>query len=236
MTLHPETWMESEQLGRFYPEYQKTYDFPGNFIDQDHRELHTTSVNGMLAAKIKGRLREADALKLYEMAYFSDGPILEIGTYHGLSSSIMAAALKNAKSTKRIISVDLNKGLSDLAHRNLASLALEDFVTFETDDGTSYLSKAATDQKRFAFVFVDHSHEYAHVKEAARRLHGVTTPAGFVLFHDFNDPRNVDPERSDYGVYDGVIDGLDRREFQFAGTYGCACLFQRRPLQQGVQG
>jgi hypothetical protein len=55
-----------------------------------------------------GKLRSADAAKLYEMAYFSEGDVLELGTYQGLSSTIMGEALSDAKSEYQVYTADLN--------------------------------------------------------------------------------------------------------------------------------
>src|ERR1700728_4334116 len=45
---------------------------------------------------IPGWLAPEDALKLYELAYFSPGPILEIGMYCGRSTTILATAVADS--------------------------------------------------------------------------------------------------------------------------------------------
>ncbi len=231
--LHPDTWLTADQLGQVYPPYRKTFPFETDMIDDAHEALRAASVNGMLRGNLKGSLREADALKIYELAYFSPGPILELGTYHGLSASIIATALKNAQSPFTLTSVDLHKELSDLAARNLKSLGLEAYATFDTSDGTAYLDRLAAEGRTFGFVFIDHSHQYGHVQAACERLADLVMPSAFVLFHDFNDPRNSDPAETEYGVYQGVIDGIETTAFEFAGIYGCTALYRRRPLREG---
>jgi hypothetical protein len=227
-SVHPETWLRASELGHTYPPYQKTYDFTGEFIDADHRGLHENSFNGLLRGKIKGSLREADALKIYELAYFTSGPVLEVGTYHGLSASIIATALRNAGSPHRLTTVDLHKGLSDLAARNLTAAGLSELVTFDTSDGTRYLDGLIERGAQFGFAFIDHSHEYSHTKEAAERLSDLIIAGGYALFHDFNDPRNNEPTYKDYDVYQAVIDGLHSTAFAFAGVYGCTALYTRK--------
>ena len=61
---------------------------------------------------------------------------------------------------------------------------------------------------------------------ACRLLPGVLEPGAFCLFHDYNDPRNADPLDDDYGVYQGVTDGLAPARFSFWGIYGCTGLFR----------
>jgi predicted O-methyltransferase YrrM len=47
-----------------------------------------------LSRRVPGWLRPEDALKLYELAYYATGPILEIGTYRGKSGTLMAIAAR----------------------------------------------------------------------------------------------------------------------------------------------
>jgi predicted O-methyltransferase YrrM len=176
---------------------------------------------------ITGYLRAADALKLYELAYFVQGPILELGTFHGLSASIIAAALKNSASGMPFTSVDLSESCSVLAQQNLEARGLARYATFVASEGSSYLDSAIAQQRAFDFIFVDHSHSYQHVREACTRLGQVSAPGAYILFHDFNDPRNADDARDDYGVFDAVVDEFRSGPLEFCGIYGCAALYHR---------
>jgi hypothetical protein len=66
------------------------------------------------------------------------------------------------------------------------------------------------------------------VKSACIALPQVQNPGAFCLFHDYNDKRNMDPGCDDYGVYQGVRDGLDPARFAFWGIFGCTGLFRLR--------
>jgi hypothetical protein len=79
----------------------------------------------------------------------------------------------------------------------------------------------------FDFAFIDHSHAYEHVYDVCRSLDKVLRHGAFCLFHDFNDPRNAAAEEIEYGVYQGVFEGLDLSSFEFWGIYGCTGLFRR---------
>ena len=57
---------------------------------------------------IEGLLYTEDAQKLYELAWFAPGPVLEIGTYCGQSTAVLAKALAAAGSPHRIVSVDVD--------------------------------------------------------------------------------------------------------------------------------
>ena len=64
-------------------------------------------------------------------------------------------------------------------------------------------------------------------RHRSRRAAGPSQGPGFALFHDFNDPRNSMEEVADYGVYQGVMDGLRTDRWEFWGIYGCTGLFRR---------
>ena len=176
---------------------------------------------------IPGWLRREDALKLYELTYFSDGDILELGSFHGLSTSILANACRNSSSPKHIDTIDLDPSCTTAAKANLESLGLLDYVTIQTGDATVAVKNYIEAGKKFGFIFIDHSHEYQPCLDVCKMLDEVTMPGGFCLFHDFNDSRNRDPEDTDYGVYQAVQDGLNHEKFEFYGIYGCTGLYRR---------
>src|SRR5260370_7668908 len=107
ISLPPETYLGAEQLGAVYAEYQPTFPIPGGFINSHHRFLSTAinPTNGAvllrapgllehsIGIEINGWLRTADALKLYELAYHCNGPILKLGTYKQLTTFISPQAL-----------------------------------------------------------------------------------------------------------------------------------------------
>src|ERR1700723_2800610 len=132
--LSPESWLSVDQIGHTFPSYKKTFLYHGDLIDAYHRLLETKGAGGMLKGDVEGNLRQADALKLYEMAFFSNGDILELGTFSGLSASIMATAVKNAGSACRITSVDLHDSAGIRSKRNLTELGLEEYVNFVASD------------------------------------------------------------------------------------------------------
>jgi predicted O-methyltransferase YrrM len=177
-------------------------------------------------ATVPGWLMHADALKLYEMAWFSDGDILELGCYHGLSTMIMAQAVRDRGSASRIFSVDLDPGSLAATLRTLRTHNLADRATLYCSDAAQAVHDFARQQSRFAFAFVDHSHRYEHVLPVCQALPSALAPGAFVLFHDYNNPHNRDDKQIHYQVYQAVNDGLDRDRFSFCGIYGCTALYQ----------
>jgi len=234
---HTQTWLSIEDLGSRILPYLPTYDFSSPHIDEAHGAIANATLNedsliqmpngGWFASAIQGWLRREDALKLYELAYFASGDILELGSYHGLSTSIIARAALNSCKPKHIESVDLDPACTKATKNNLKRLGLLKLVNVRTADAVVAIEEYAAKQAQFGFVFIDHSHAYQPVYDACKALGRVTSPGGFWLFHDFNDHRNRDTTNKDYGVYQAVVDSLDMNQFEFYGIYGCTGLFRR---------
>lgn len=223
LNRHPETWIPPEQSGLDFPPYRKTFDFPGEFIDSSHAAYARATSSGLIETGIPGWLRPADALKLYEMAYFSQGPILELGAYQGLSTSILAQGQYNAGHARTIVSMDSDSAALDQARLNLGDLAK--YCNFVPGDARITCDRLKQNSRTFWFAFVDHSHSYELVYTACVDVKTLIVPGGFALFHDFNDPRNgKDPN---YGVYQAVVDAFSDDSFVFYGIYGCTGLYRR---------
>jgi SAM-dependent methyltransferase len=239
MHRHPDTFLELNRLGSTIPPYQPNYEFTGEFVNASQRAISNYPLqDGVLIQKknrrwfgevIPGWLRSEDALKLYELCYFCEGDILEFGCYHGLSTSIIAHAVRDSKRPRKIFTVDISDAAIDETKRHLRSLRLGGNVTALCNDAASATKDFVLKASRFGFIFVDHAHDFQSVYEVCRELGSIVMPGAFCLFHDFNDFRNGDPEYTDYAVYQGVIQGLDRGRFEFWGIYGCTGLYRSCP-------
>ena len=230
LTRHPETRLTLRQTAwdrRFRMVYRKTYPFEGRYIDARHRQFTTCPRRrGMIDIGIPGWLLPADALKLYEMVYFCGGDVLELGTYRGLSATVALEASVAAGLDNKLISIDLDFASTQAGEATLAGRPGAERAYFFCSSADQSLAKFVEAERRFRFCFIDHSHRYADVLSACRFLPGVLEPGAFCLFHDYNDPRNASRKHDDYGVYQGVADGLDPALFQFWGVYGCTGLFR----------
>ncbi len=228
---HARTWLTLEETRpdrRFCMPYLKTYDFDAAFIDEAQTALaHAPTKLGMIDIGIAGWLLPADACKLYEMAYYCGGDCLELGTFRGLSASVLLGASAAAGLDNIVVSIDLDPGAPGAARGVLAGRPGAERARFFSTDGEEALAAFARHGRKFRFCFVDHSHTYLHVRSACRLLPEVIVRGGFCLFHDFNDPRNADDGNRDYGVWQGVRDGLDPAAFEFWGIFGCTGLFRR---------
>lgn len=233
---HPETFLRLDEVGSVIPPYRPTFPFPGPYIDPFHRHLGESPLkdglliqlkNGSLFGQtIQGWLRREDALKLYEIAYFADGDILELGSFHGLSTSILSRASRRSPHPKSVETVDLSPRSVFMTEWNLRRQGLKRGVHTFVGDALVEVKRRAERGARYGMVFVDHSHAYGPVHSVCRELTNVVFPGGFCLFHDFNDPRNYDPADEDHGVHQAVVDGLDPARFAFYGIYGCLALYR----------
>ena len=134
MNKHEDSMLEIHELGSRIPPYRPTFDFPASFIDRSHRYLANCPVQDDILLQLKNRrwfgktipgwLRREDGLKLYEMAYYASGDILELGSYQGLSTSILARANRNSPARKHIYTLDLEPGNVLATMANLRSQGL----------------------------------------------------------------------------------------------------------------
>jgi predicted O-methyltransferase YrrM len=235
---HPESFLRLDAVGTVIPPYRPTFAFSGDFVDEDQHHLARCPLkDGILiqlensrwaGQTIRGWLRREDALKLYEIAYFSKGNILELGSFHGLSTSILSRANRNSPHPKRVESVDSSPRSILMTEWNLRRQGLKRGVSTFVGDALAAVRRRAERGARFGMVFVDHSHAYGPVYEVCRELRKIVTDGAFCLFHDFNDPRNYDPADEDHGVYQAVVDGLAPADFEFFGLYGCLAMYRAR--------
>jgi hypothetical protein len=224
--------LDATNLGKTFPEYKPTYQFAKKYITRYHSKLSRVETFGdciqlrdrrFRGEKIEGWLRVPDALKLYEMAYLNGGSVLELGTYRGLSTYIMARAMQDARSAHSITTIDLYSDYQNIARQHLQRGRIRTQVKMIAGDAAEILRRFVETGDQFPFVFVDHSHAYRDVAAACRFLPDLIALGGFALFHDYNDGRNGVDEG--YGVYQAVQDTLVG--FKPFGVFGCTGLFRR---------
>ncbi|HJY84096.1 MAG TPA: glycosyltransferase [Candidatus Binatia bacterium] len=224
-----DSWIDPAEIGVYIPPYRRTFAGPG-FINENHRFFTFCPVKEeiLIEIGIPGWLRREDALKLYEMAYFTSGHILELGTYRGLSTAILAQAVKDAGKRKLITSVDLDSTTTAEAKRHLEQRKLDMYVQLGCAEATQFCRELLNNKRTFGLVFVDHSHAYRHVSDICQLLPSLLSKGGFCLFHDFNDVRNNDVNNLDHGVSRAVYDNLDMKVFDFYGIYGSTGLYRKK--------
>lgn len=227
-----ESFVPYDKTGASAAAYKKTYNFDGQFINDTHKSYNDapTDDGGVCVdLGVEGWLQKSDALKLYELAYFSKGNILELGTHQGLSASIMAAGLSDAGSNSIIETVDIDQESVSIGENYVAGRSGAEKINFNLGDATEFLIKLIADRRMFSFVFIDHWHGYRSVFDAAMMTKKILMKGGFVCFHDYNDSRNPEPTTIDeYGVYQAVADAvMTDHNFMFFGVFGCCGLFRK---------
>jgi predicted O-methyltransferase YrrM len=176
---------------------------------------------------LDGYLARAEAMKLYELAYFGSGDVLELGTYMGLSASIVGNALRN-RGDGELHTCDISTVYSRTAQQCLKWHPARPFIHFHTGDAPTFLDRMIAQQRTFGLIFVDHWHSYEQTHEVAIRLPRLVRPGGFAMFHDYNDPSARDPAHP-HKVFQAVRDGLDQDMFQSCCVAASSAVFQRRP-------
>jgi predicted O-methyltransferase YrrM len=171
-------------------------------------------------------------MKLYEMAFFSDGDVLELGTYHALSTSFIAQALLNAGHGHRCDSIELDPRISAQAFRHLDRAGLNCVVELHVGDGAEVCRRLGALDRSYGFAFVDHSHSYEDVFTANGVLKGLVKPGGYALFHDYTDPRNslrtgLGDHPDEFGVRNACDTAFADGSFRFVSTCGACGLYQR---------
>jgi len=186
---HLHTFLGLSELGTKPTPYMPTYRFAGQFINANH-EFYANcptgykDINVCIDIGIDGYLQHGDALKLYELAYFASGDILELGTFCGLSTGIIAQAIHDSKKQIRFETVDIDKDANVLAQQNVRSKTGRAPVEFNICDATEYMEKAIVKNSIYDFIFIDHWHGYDATYETAMRAKKLLNPGGFCLFHD----------------------------------------------------
>jgi predicted O-methyltransferase YrrM len=175
---------------------------------------------------LPGWLLDDDALKLYELAYSSPGPILEIGTYHGKSAIVMAQALRDAGRDEAIVSLDVDAEALRVALAAARERGLAEHLALAR--GTAESLFRSFPRLRPRFVFLDGDHSRRGVARDLRALEPRVPAAGLMLLHDYHDARNADPADLDYGVVEAVEESWMARECEFGGVFGCSALFRRQ--------
>jgi predicted O-methyltransferase YrrM len=129
--------------------------------------------------------------------------LVETGTNHGFSTIILAQALRDAGARGTLHTVDIDPAATAIAQRNVARAGLSSRVRFYTEDSHAALTRLAEQCRAFDFVFLDGSHEYAHVLEEFRLVHGrVAAAGGKVYFDNVNSgdvARALEAIRANYG-------------------------------------
>ena len=186
--------------------------------------------------ELDGWLLDGDAMKLYELAYFASGPILEIGTYRGKSAVLMAQALRDGGRAGPVVSLDVDREGLDAAASEAAARGLGDRLVLAR--GTAEALFRRTPGFAPTLFFLDGDHSRRGVARDLRALRDRVPQGALLLFHDYHDERNADPSVPDYGVPQAVAASWVPRDCDFGGIFGVCALYRRHtgPDREGGIG
>jgi Methyltransferase domain len=172
-------------------------------------------------------METGDADKLYELAgAATDGPILEIGTYHGKSAVLMALAVRDAGHDTVVYSLEVDKAAIRAATQQAERHGVADGIIFIRATAGAFARAYAW--LRPALTFVDGDHRREGVEADLAVLATLVPAGGRILFHDFVDPLNDDPQCDEIKVRPTVEQSWVAAECDFAGVYGGSGLYTRR--------
>lgn len=179
-----------------------------------------------MVESIRGWLRVEDAEKLYELAHATPGPVLEIGTAHGKSAILMALALRDAGRDTTLFTLDVDVRALRAAAAEAQARGVADLIVFVR--GTVRAFARAYPHVRPALTFVDADHSAAGVERDLAALRELVPAGGLLVFHDFNDPLNEDPNCDQVKVRPTVNASWVANDCEFEGEFGACGLFRRR--------
>jgi hypothetical protein len=150
--------------------------------------------------------------------------VLEIGTFCGQSTAVMAMALAAAGSPARIVSADVDGESLAAARANLDRLGVGERVTLVHGDLRAL--RRAAPELRPGLVFVDGDHTLRGALADLRALRPIVAAGSLVVLHDYEGYEAEDP----YAVR--VAEAAGRcwlaSEAQFIGRFGLSGVFVRR--------
>ena len=136
-----------------------------------------TDKKGMVKCHIDGWMHIDEAKVLWQTIQ-KRNTCLELGTYHGLSTWIIAQANPECS----ITTVDIFSSNTNIAKNNCKDFSNINFVT---DDSNDWLQNCG---KKFDWVFVDHSHENFYMDKTLMCLRNCVLDDHIIVLHDMHLP------------------------------------------------
>ena len=90
--------------------------------------------------------------------------VAETGTNRGLSTIVMAQAVKDLGLEAVVETVELDAEMSERARRHVGAAGLESYVRFHKGDSIEFLTDLVARSPHIDFLFLDDAHDRAHVE------------------------------------------------------------------------
>lgn len=97
--------------------------------------------------------------------------IIETGTNRGFSTIILAQVLKDLQIDAKIITVELNAEVAEIARANIAKAGLSDYVELHVQDSLAFLRDFVKTHDHIDFAFLDGNHDFEHVRQEFAIIH-----------------------------------------------------------------
>jgi predicted O-methyltransferase YrrM len=110
--------------------------------------------------------------------------VIETGTNKGLSTIVMAQALKDLGARAVVDTVEVDEDLMAIARENVEQAALSDYVRFHVRDAVGFLSEMAERFDHFDFVLLDDDHSYGQVLEEIKIVCPKVAAGGGKVYFD----------------------------------------------------
>jgi predicted O-methyltransferase YrrM len=91
--------------------------------------------------------------------------VVETGTNQGISTVVLAQALKDLGLRSVVRTVDIDPSVVEIARHNVEKAGLSAFVDFHVEDSHQYLARLASEVDAIHFAFLDGSHAYEDLRK-----------------------------------------------------------------------
>jgi len=176
-------------------------------ITQEFRSLFESEARG-LGRIAGGPLNILGKLVTPSLLDLPDGPVLEIGTLHGIFAPTLMRSLRRTGSFRHLTVVDpftghqmqggkniaVDPGLTpvveEVARRNFRELGLgDDEVRIINGFSTDAQVQAEAGDRKYAVVVVDGDHFEDGVAKDLRWIENIMVPGGIAILDDYGDPK-----------------------------------------------
>jgi predicted O-methyltransferase YrrM len=110
--------------------------------------------------------------------------IVETGTSIGLSTVILAQALKDTGARGVIYTVDINKESVERARRTIEDAGVSAYVRLHAEDSIAFLASLVKSVPCIHFALLDGNHEYAYVKKEFSIIYPRVVACGGKVYFD----------------------------------------------------